>query len=60
MNIGPMLTATGGVVPNTGGALRKLGINTSFVGKVGNDVLGKAFQDLLKNLFYNCLILVIF
>ncbi len=49
VNIGPLLTATGGVVPNTGGALQKLGINTAFAGKVGNDVLGKAFLDLLKS-----------
>ncbi len=49
LNIGPLLTATGGVVPNTGGALQKLGINTALAGKVGNDVLGKAFLDLLKS-----------
>ena len=49
VNIGPLLTATGGVVPNTGGALQKLGVNTALVGKGGNDVLGRVFQDLLKS-----------
>ena len=49
VNIGPLLTTTGGAVPNTGGALQKLGVNTAFVGKVGNDVLGEAFQGLLKS-----------
>jgi len=49
VNIGPLLTATGGAVPNTGGALQQLGINTAFVGKVGNDVLGEAFQGILRS-----------
>ena len=44
VNIGPLLTATGGVVPNTGGALQKLGINTAFAGKVGN--IKKIFHAL--------------
>lgn len=41
--------ATGGAVSNTGQALHKLGINTSLMGKIGDDVFGQAILDILNN-----------
>lgn len=49
VNVGDMVSATGGVVPNTGGALQKFGLNTVFAGKIGDDVLGKTITNLLRN-----------
>jgi len=37
VNVGDMVSATGGVVPNTGGALQKFGLNTVFAGKIGGN-----------------------
>ncbi|MCK5155982.1 MAG: carbohydrate kinase family protein [Spirochaetales bacterium] len=45
VNMGPMLTATGGAVPNTGGAMERFGLKTILVGKVGNDTLGSALTN---------------
>lgn len=49
VNVGAMVSATGGTVPNTGGALQKFGLNTVFIGKIGNDVLGGTITNLLKS-----------
>lgn len=40
--------STGGAVANTGIALKKLGINTALLGKVGADALGKVILEILK------------
>ena len=42
LNIGDAATSTGGPVSNTGIALQKLGIDTGFMGKVGDDFFGHA------------------
>ncbi len=49
INMGGMVSATGGTVPNTGGALERYGINTVFVGKVGDDMLGNSVKSLLES-----------
>ena len=48
VNMGPMLSATGGTVPNTGGAMEQFGLHTVLAGKVGNDTLGTAVINLLQ------------
>jgi sugar/nucleoside kinase (ribokinase family) len=45
---GPAVLATGGAVPNTGQALHKLGVNTSLMGKVGDDLFGQAIMQLVE------------
>ncbi len=40
--------STGGVVANTGLALKKLGMETKLIGKIGEDFLGKIILDILK------------
>lgn len=40
--------SAGGAVANTGIALKKLGINTALLGKVGADALGKVILEILK------------
>ena len=48
VDVGAMVTATGGSVPNTGGALHRFGLNTVFVSRVGKDILGDALISILK------------
>lgn len=48
VNIGPMTSATGGVVPNTGGALHRFGLDVCFMGKVGDDVLGQGILEQMR------------
>jgi len=45
--VGPATVTTGGVVPNTGIALHRLGVATRLVGKVGNDALGKSVLEVI-------------
>ena len=45
VDIGPADYCTGGPVSNTGLALTKLGIKTRLMGKVGDDLFGRAIQD---------------
>jgi len=40
--------STGGAVANTGITLKKLGISTTLLGKIGSDVLGKAILEILQ------------
>lgn len=47
-NVGPATLATGGAVANTGLALHRLGINTSLMGKVGDDLLGQTILSLIR------------
>jgi sugar/nucleoside kinase (ribokinase family) len=46
--IGPPVTATGGTVSNTGLALHRLGVRTMLMGKVGDDLFGRAIIDILR------------
>ncbi|MBP1993352.1 carbohydrate kinase family protein [Paenibacillus eucommiae] len=48
VNVGAAITATGGTVANTGVALHRLGLQTKLMGKVGNDLFGRAIVDELK------------
>jgi len=47
-HVGAAVTATGGAVSNTGQALHRLGIPTQLMGKVGDDLFGRAIIDLLR------------
>ncbi|MBJ9989149.1 carbohydrate kinase family protein [Paenibacillus sp. S28] len=46
--IGPALMSTGGAVSNTGLALHRLGFAVQLMGKVGDDLFGKAILDGLS------------
>ena len=48
VEVGPAVTSLGGSVPNTGLALHRLGLPVRLLGKVGDDVLGRATLDLLS------------
>lgn len=47
-NVGPAALSTGGAVSNTGLALHRLGIPTRLMGKVGDDLFGRAIVDLVR------------
>jgi len=42
IQVGPMAQAMGGAVPNTAGALNRLGLNVCPMGKIGDDILGQS------------------
>ncbi len=46
-NVGGLKLSTGGSVSNTGIALNRLGINTPLIGKIGDDMLGRAIKDMV-------------
>ncbi|MBN1248683.1 MAG: carbohydrate kinase family protein, partial [Anaerolineae bacterium] len=46
--VGPMVLATGGAVPNTGLALHRLGTPVRLVGKVGDDLIGRATLEIIR------------
>jgi sugar/nucleoside kinase (ribokinase family) len=46
--VGPMTLSTGGAVANTGLNLARLGVRTRLMGKIGDDLLGTAVLDLLR------------
>ncbi len=48
-SVGPLLTATGGTVSNTGLALHRLGFSARLRGKIGDDVVGRAILDILRS-----------
>ena len=48
INVGPLANATGGTVPNTGGALNRFGLNVCLMGKVGDDVLGQGILEQMQ------------
>ncbi len=50
LEAGPIMTATGGAVSNTGQALHKLGINTRLMGKIGHDIFGQATLEAVESL----------
>ncbi len=45
--VGPATLSTGGAVSNTGINLRRLGIRTQLMGKIGDDLFGQAILSLL-------------
>lgn len=47
-SVGPAALSTGGAVSNTGLALHKLGVTTRLMGKVGDDLFGRAIIDLVR------------
>ena len=50
IKVGPALLATGGAVANTGLALHRLGIPTRLMGKVGDDLFGRATLALIRSI----------
>ena len=48
VKIGPAVIATGGAVSNSGIALHRLGIPTRLMGKVGDDLFGRAIVDVVQ------------
>lgn len=48
IKVGAAKLATGGAVSNTGIALHRLGFRTRLMGKVGNDLFGRAILDLVR------------
>ncbi len=47
VEVGPVVFATGGPVSNTGLALHKLGMETRLMGKVGDDLFGRAVLQII-------------
>jgi sugar/nucleoside kinase (ribokinase family) len=47
VEVGPVILSTGGPVPNTGLAMHRLGVSVALMGKVGDDLFGRAILDLL-------------
>ncbi len=48
VNMGPMSSSSGGPVSNTGLGMQILGIDARFMGKVGNDFLGRGLLERLE------------
>lgn len=48
IDVGGLTTATGGPVSNTGLALHRLGFAVRLMGKVGDDVVGRAVIELIR------------
>ncbi|HBY95163.1 MAG TPA: carbohydrate kinase family protein, partial [Chloroflexi bacterium] len=48
VEVGPAVLAPGGAVSNTGLALHRLGVPTRLMGKVGDDLFGRAILDVLR------------
>ena len=48
VNVGDVVTSTGGPVSNTGLGLHRLGAKVELMAKIGDDFLGKAILDKLK------------
>jgi sugar/nucleoside kinase (ribokinase family) len=47
-DVGPLTTSTGGPVSNTGLALHRLGFPVQLMGKVGDDVVGRAIIEFMR------------
>ncbi len=47
--VGPATLSTGGTVSNAGINLHRLGISTQLMGKVGDDLLGRAVLEILRS-----------
>lgn len=46
--VGPVALSTGGAVSNTGLSLKRLGVDTRLMGKMGDDLFGHAILDIVK------------
>ena len=46
---GPAAVSTGGAVPNTGLALHRLGVGVRLVGRIGDDLFGRAVLGILED-----------
>ncbi len=46
---GKMRFSAGGAVPNTGVALKRLGLDPILIGKIGNDLIGKITLEVIKS-----------
>ncbi|REE77693.1 sugar/nucleoside kinase (ribokinase family) [Paenibacillus taihuensis] len=49
VDTGPVMLSTGGAVSNTGLALHRLGFSVRLMGKIGDDLFGRAIQDILRS-----------
>ncbi|MFD2613594.1 carbohydrate kinase family protein [Paenibacillus gansuensis] len=49
VDTGPAVLSTGGAVSNTGLALHRLGFPVRLMGKIGDDLFGRAVQDILRS-----------
>jgi len=49
LEVGPVTLCTGGPVSNTGLALQKLGVRTRLMGKVGEDLMGRAALEVIAS-----------
>lgn len=49
LEVGPASFSTGGPVSNTGLALERLGIKTLLIGKIGDDVFGRAVREIVAS-----------
>ena len=47
VEVGPAVLSTGGAVSNTGLALHRLGIPTRLMGKLGDDLFGRAVREII-------------
>jgi sugar/nucleoside kinase (ribokinase family) len=47
--VGPVALSTGGAVSNTGLNLKRLGVETRLMGKVGDDLFGRAILDIVRS-----------
>jgi len=47
--VGPATLSTGGTVSNAGINLHRLGINTQLMGKLGDDLMGRAVLDIVSS-----------
>jgi sugar/nucleoside kinase (ribokinase family) len=48
IDIGDIVSSTGGAVSNTGLALHRLGVKTQLMGKIGDDLFGQGILSLLQ------------
>jgi sugar/nucleoside kinase (ribokinase family) len=48
-DVGPATLCTGGAVSNAGINLHRLGIGTQLMGKIGDDLLGRAILDVVRS-----------
>ena len=49
IDVGAAAFSTGGAVPNTGIALRRLGLPVTLMGKVGDDLIGSTIQSIVRS-----------
>ncbi len=49
VDVGPAVVSTGGAVSNTGLALHRLGVPTALMGKIGDDLFGRAVLDVIRS-----------